>query len=59
MILRAMVWLSLVGLGVALALLLGGCESTQILKGRGEATDPPIGYVVECVKHPELENCKP
>ena len=56
---RVLLFLVFLAVGLTLVFSVVGCESTQILKGRGEATDPPIGYVVECVKHPELENCKP
>jgi hypothetical protein len=55
---RALLMVLLTIIGVALARMLAGCESTQILKGRGEATEPPIGYVIECAKNPALENCK-
>lgn len=55
---RAQLFMVLAIVGVLIALALGGCESTQILKGRGEVTTPPLGYVVECAKNPALENCK-
>lgn len=58
MIPRAMIWLALLGVGVAMSLLLGGCATPQILRGSGEATPPPIGYVVDCARNPGQEHCK-
>ena len=58
MITRASIYLSLVALGVTLALLLGGCAAPQLLKGSGVPADAPGGYLTECVQHPALENCK-
>lgn len=57
MIPRAMVWLAFLGAGVALALLLGGCAAPQLLRGSGEVTPPPIGYVVDCARQPAQEHC--
>lgn len=59
MIPRALIWLLLIGFGVALALLLGACGTLQTLKGSGTPAEPPIGYVVDCAKNPAQAHCTP
>ena len=39
-------------------IILAGCPSPpNELKGSGVYTDAPIGYTIECIKNPKLENC--
>jgi hypothetical protein len=58
MIPRALIWLSLLGCGVALSLALGGCAAPQLLKGSGVSADAPAGYVIDCIKSPSQEHCQ-
>jgi hypothetical protein len=58
MIQRSLIWLSLLGCGVALSLVLGGCAAPQLLKGSGVPADAPDGYVFDCTKTPSQEHCQ-
>lgn len=55
---RALIFLAFLAIGLVVVFSLGGCAAPQLLKGSGEATPPPTGYIVECAKSPSLENCK-
>lgn len=58
MITRAMIWLGFVGLGVALALLLGGCAPAPVrIQGSGVEVPAPIGYLVWCAENPTEPMC--
>jgi len=41
---------------VVLALLIGGCASTQIV-GSGKVVESPFGYVLFCIDNPKHEVC--
>lgn len=44
---------------MALLLALDACAtSPQLLKGSGETTPPPLGYVIDCAKNPAQEHCQ-
>jgi hypothetical protein len=59
MIQRSMIWLSLLGCGVALSLALGGCTHTSPVRisGSGVEAPPPIGYIVWCAENPTDPMC--
>lgn len=60
MIPRALIWLAMCGLGISLALLLGGCAGDGgLLRGSGTPTDAPGGYLFDCWKNRDQEHCKP
>jgi hypothetical protein len=49
MIPRSMIWLSLLGVGVALSIVLGGCVPAPVrIQGSGVEAPAPVGYIVWC-----------
>jgi hypothetical protein len=59
MIPRALIWLSMCGIGITLALLLGGCATPQTLHGSGTPADAPFGYLISCTNNPDQAHCTP
>jgi hypothetical protein len=44
-------------IGVALSLLLGGCQTSGPLKGSGEAAPTPYGHLKLCIERPDFPGC--
>lgn len=57
MLTRGMIYLGLIGIGVALALLLGGCAPTVRIQGSGVEAPAPLGYIVWCAENPADPLC--
>lgn len=56
---KTILFLAFLASGLALVALLSGCAAPQQLKGSGAPADAPIGYLIDCVKNPDQEHCKP
>lgn len=54
---RAVLILLLTGFGLAVALVLGGCASSGLLRSSGDEAPAPYGFVDYCNRHPERAEC--
>jgi len=55
---RAVIWLTMLSLEVALSLLLGGCAPPPVrIQGSGVEAPPPVGYIVWCAENPADPLC--
>lgn len=54
---RAVLILLLTGFGLAVALVLGGCGGSGLLKGSGIDAPAPSGFVDYCARHPQRAEC--
>jgi hypothetical protein len=53
-------WLAAAVVAVCLALLIGGCaREPHVIRGSGEATLPPMGWIIFCQENPKHKACGP